>query len=92
MVARLGIFKHHAVSIIRLAADYGQTVAVTHVQILLIQGSGLLHRHEPLAVDNLNMEMILQIAVDSSFCDLVGHTASDVLPEITVVHDQRPLV
>ena len=85
MVTRLRVLEHHTVPIVGLAADHGQTVAVVHIEILEVQPVSLFNRHNTLAVDNGDVQILLEIAIDGARRDLSGQPDRDILPEITVV-------
>ena len=66
------VLKHHTVPVVGLTADYGQTVAVVHVEVLQIKSVRLFNRHNTLAVDNGDVQVLLEIAIDRAGCDLSG--------------------
>ena len=85
MVTGLGVLKHHTVPVVGLAADYGQTVAVIHVEVLQVKSVSLFNRHNTLAVDNGDVQVLLEIAIDGTRRDLSGQPDRDILPEVAVV-------
>ena len=85
MVARLRVLEHHTVPVVSLTADHGQTVAVIHVEVLQIKSISLFNRHHTLAVDNGDVQVLLEIAIDGTRRDLSGQPDRDILPEVAVV-------
>ncbi len=80
-VPGLGKFEHDPVAVIGVAADHGHTVIFLRVQIqvLFIDLRDLLHGHDPAAVDDGHVELLLQIAVDRGLGDLLCQAGDTVL-------------
>ncbi len=91
-VAGLGVFKHDPVSVVGLAADDGQTVVISKLQVFLIDLRHLLHGHHPLAGHDRHAQLLLQIGVDGIFRDLLRKSGDGFLQKIVVIQDQGPAV
>lgn len=93
-VAGLGVFKHHAVTVIRLAADDSDTVVVTdvQVQIFFINFRHFFDGHDPFAVDDRHVQGFFQIFIDGMFCNFLCQTRYSFFEKIVMVDDQRNIV
>ena len=90
----LGKLKHNSIAVVGMAADYGHTVIVLHVQpeVFLINFRNLFHGDHPLAVYNGHMKGILYIIVDGSLGDLWGEPRNGGFEEIVVIDNQGQLI
>mgnify|MGYP006871147865 CR=1 FL=1 len=77
-VAGLGILKHHTVAIVSLTADDGHAVVISniHVQIFLVDLCHLFHRHDSLAVYNVHVQGLFQIAINGVLRDFFCETGN----------------
>ena len=93
-VAGLGVLKHYAVTVIRLAADDSDTVVVPDIQveIFFIDLCHFFDGHDPFAVDDRHVQRFFQIFIDGMLCDLFCQSRYSFFEKIVVVDDQRNIV
>ena len=93
-VAGLGVLKHYAVTVIRLAADDSNTVVVPDIQveIFFIDLCHFFDGHDPFAVDDRHVQRFFQIFIDGMLCDLFCQSRYSFFEKIVVVDDQRNIV
>ena len=84
----LGIFKHNSVAVIGLAADNGKAIVVAKFQIFFIYLRHFFNRHDPLAVDDGNMQGIFQIFINRVFCNFRCQEGDYAFQKIIVVKNQ----
>lgn len=88
-VAGLGVLKHYAVTVIRLAADDSNTVVVPDIQveIFFIDLCHFFDGHDPFAVDDRHVQRFFQIFIDGMLCDLFCQSRYSFFEKIVVVDD-----